>query len=156
MDVLPQRAQALAHAFHEQNVKLIWRETMSTTTPVGTAPTQPEARPATRRLKRGQVLGGILLLALIALTILAAFGPFPWQLLGQGMLLLTIVIVVLLTLGVLITALIIAAITRNRTRILPWSQRLLRLALVLLILLVGAATAVVGSVHKRRTHACSS
>ena len=58
---------------------------MSTTTPtVGTAPTPSEARPASRRLKRGQVIGGILLLALIALTILAAFGPFPWQLLGQG------------------------------------------------------------------------
>jgi hypothetical protein len=118
---------------------------MSTTPTVRTAPTQPEARPASRRLKRGQVIGGILLLALIALTILAAFGPFPWQLLGQGMLLLSIVIVVLLTLGVLITTLIVAAMTRNRIRILPWSQRLLHLALVLLILLIGAATAVVGS-----------
>jgi len=86
-----------------------------------------------------------LLLALIIVTILAAFGPFPWQLLGQGMLLLAVVFVVLLALGVLITTLVIAAITRKRTRILPWAQRLLRLALVFLILLVGAATAVVGS-----------
>jgi pimeloyl-ACP methyl ester carboxylesterase len=145
MDVLPQRAQALVPALHELNVKLVWRNTMSTTTPVGIAPTQPEARPASQRLKRGQVIGGIFLLTLIALTILAAFGPFPWQLLGQGMLLLTILVVVLLTLGVLLITLLIAAITRHRTRILPWSQRLLRLALVLLILLVGAATAVVGS-----------
>jgi len=117
---------------------------MSTPT-VGTALTQPEARPASRRLKRWQVIGGILLLALIIVTILAAFGPFPWQLLGQGMLLLAVVFVVLLALGVLITTLVIAAITRKRTRILPWAQRLLRLALVFLILLVGAATAVVGS-----------
>ncbi len=117
---------------------------MSTTT-VGTAPTQPEARPALRRLKRWQVIGGILLLALITVTILAAFGPFPWQLLGQGVLLLAIAVVVLLALGVLITTLVIAAITRKRTRIMPWFQRLLRLALVLGILLVGLATAVVGS-----------
>ncbi len=115
------------------------------TSTVGTAPTQPEAIPSIRHLRRGQVIGGILLLALISITILAAFGPFPWQLLGQGMLLLAIVIVVLLAFGVLITTLVIAAITRQRTRILPWSQQLLRLALVLGILLVGAATAMLGS-----------
>jgi len=41
------------------------------------------------------------LLALVAMVVLAAFGPFPWQLLGQGTLLLSVVVVVLLALGVL-------------------------------------------------------
>src|SRR6266487_1186826 len=109
---------------------------MSTTT-VGNAPTQPEARPSLRHLRRGQVIGGILLLALIAVVVLAAFGPFPWQLLGQATLLLSVVVVVLLALGALLITLGIAAITRRRTRILPWRGRLLRLVLVLGILLVG-------------------
>ncbi|SRR6266487_230952 len=117
---------------------------MSTTT-VGNAPTQPEARPSLRHLRRGQVIGGILLLALIAVVVLAAFGPFPWQLLGQATLLLSVVVVVLLALGALLITLGIAAITRRRTRILPWRGRLLRLVLVLGILLVGLTGTMFGS-----------
>jgi pimeloyl-ACP methyl ester carboxylesterase len=117
---------------------------MSTTT-VGNAPTQPETRPTFRRLRRGQVLLGVLLLALMTIVVLASFGPFSWQLLGQGTLLLAIVVVVLLALGVLLITLVIASITRKRTSILPWLQRLLRLSLVLGILLVALGAAVVGS-----------
>jgi len=86
-----------------------------------------------------------LLLALIAVVVLAAFGPFPWQLLGQATLLLSVVVVVLLALGALLITLGIAAITRRRTRILPWRGRLLRLVLVLGILLVGLTGTMFGS-----------
>jgi pimeloyl-ACP methyl ester carboxylesterase len=115
------------------------------TTIVGTPPTQREARPSIRRLRRGQIIGGVLLLALLIVVILAAFGEPLWQVLGTGVLLLAVAVVVLLALGTLVITLVIAAITRRRTRILPWLQRLLRLFLVLLILLVGVASAVVGS-----------
>lgn len=60
---------------------------MSTPT-VGTAPTQQEARPAFQRLQRGHVMGGVLLLALMTLVLLTAFGEPLWQLLGFGTLLL--------------------------------------------------------------------
>ena len=117
---------------------------MSTTT-VGTPPTQPEARPAFRRLRRGQVIRGVLLLALLLVVILAAFGEPLWQVLGTGILLLSVVVVVLLALGALVIALGIAAITRKRTSMMPWLKRSFRLLLVLGILLVGGASAVVGS-----------
>lgn len=117
---------------------------MSTTT-VGNTPAQPEARPTFRRLRRGQVIVGILLLALITVVVLAAVGPFPWQLLGTGTLLLAVVVVVLLALVVLLITLVVAAITRKRTRIKPWLGRLSRLLLALVILLVGVAGAAVGS-----------
>jgi pimeloyl-ACP methyl ester carboxylesterase len=114
------------------------------TTIVGKTPTQSEIRPALH-LQRRQIIRGILLFALITVVVLTAFGTPLWQLLGTGILLLSFVVVVLLILGVLLITLGIAAITRKRTRILPWMQRLLRLLLVLGILLVGAAGAVVGS-----------
>ena len=117
---------------------------MSTTT-VGTTPTQREARPSIRRPPRGQVIRGVLLLALLIVVILAAFGEPLWQLLGTGILLLAVAVVVLLALGALLITLGIAAITRRRTRIRPWLERCFRLLLVLLILLVGVAGAVVGS-----------
>ncbi len=117
---------------------------MSTTT-VGNTPPQPEIRPATRHLRRWQVIGGILLLALLVVMVLAAFGSPPWQVIGTGTLLLAIVVVVLLALGVLLITLGIAIITRKRTRIMPWLQRLLRLSLVLGILLAGVAGAVISS-----------
>lgn len=85
------------------------------------------------------------ILALVGLVSLAAVGPFPWQLLGQGALLLTVAIVVLIALAILLITLGVAAITRRRTRIQPWMGRLLRLSLVLGILLVGLAGAVIGS-----------
>jgi pimeloyl-ACP methyl ester carboxylesterase len=115
------------------------------TTIVGTTPTQREARPAFRRLRRGQVIGGVLLLALLIVVILAALGEPLWQLLGTGILLLSVVVVVLLALGALVIALFVAALTRKRTRILPWLERFFRLLLVLGILLLGVASAVVGS-----------
>ena len=115
------------------------------TTIVGNAPTQPGARPAFRRPPRWQVIGGILLLALLTVVLLASFGPFPWQLLGQATLLLSVVVVVLLALGALLITLGVAASPRRRTRILPWAQRFVRLSLVLLILLGGVGGAVIGS-----------
>jgi pimeloyl-ACP methyl ester carboxylesterase len=117
---------------------------MSTTT-VGNAPTQPAARPAFQRLRRGQIILGILLLVLMTLVFLTAVASPLWQLLGFGALLLAAVIVVLLALGVLLIILGIAATTRTRTRIMPWLGRLLRLSLVLLTLIVALATAMVGS-----------
>jgi len=117
---------------------------MSTTT-VGTTPTQQEPRPAFHRLQRGQVIGGILLLALITIVVLTAFGEPMWQLLGFGTLLLSVVIVVLLALGVLLITLGIAAITRRRTRIMPWLGRFFRLLLVLGALLAALAGAMFGS-----------
>jgi pimeloyl-ACP methyl ester carboxylesterase len=85
------------------------------------------------------------ILTLVAVVSLAAVGPFPWQLLGQGMLLLTVAVVVLIVLAILLITLGVAAVTRRRTRILPWMGRLLRLSLVLGILLVGLGGAVIGS-----------
>jgi pimeloyl-ACP methyl ester carboxylesterase len=117
---------------------------MSSTTMENT-PVQREARPTFLRLRRGQIIGGALLLALMIVMVLAAFGPFPWQLLGQGTLLLAVVIVILLALGTLLITVVIAAITRRGPRILPWMKRFLRLSLVLLILLVGVIGAVFGS-----------
>jgi hypothetical protein len=117
---------------------------MSTTT-VGTTPAQREARPSIRRPRRGQVIGGVLLLALLIVVILAAFGEPLWQVLGTGILLLAVAVVVLLALGALVITLVIAAVTRRRTRVMPWLERSFRLLLVLLILLVGVAGAVVGS-----------
>src|SRR5437764_7316063 len=109
---------------------------MSTTT-MGNAPTQQEARPTFRRLRRGQVILGVLLLALIVVVVLTAFGPLLWQIIGLGTLLVAFAIVVLIALGVLLITLVIAAIIRKRRRILPWLQRLLRLFLVLGTLLVA-------------------
>lgn len=85
------------------------------------------------------------ILALVVVVALAAFGPFPWQLLGQGIVLLSVVVVVLLALGALLITLLIAAITRRRARIQPWLQRTVRLSLVLGILLVGVVGATLGS-----------
>lgn len=112
---------------------------------VGDAPTQQTIQTAHRRLWRGQILLGLLLFALVAVMLLAALGPFPWQLLGQVILLLAVVIVVLLVLGSSLITLGVAAITRERKRILPWTQRLLRLSLALLTLLVAVVGATVGS-----------
>jgi pimeloyl-ACP methyl ester carboxylesterase len=97
------------------------------------------------RLTRRWVWRSLGFLALVAIVALATFGPFPWQLLGQATLLLSVVVVVLLALGALLITLGVAAITRRRTRILPWTQRLGCLSLVLLILLVGVADATFGS-----------
>ena len=85
------------------------------------------------------------ILALVVVVALAAFGPFTWQLLGQGIVLLSVVVVVLLVLGTLFITLLIAAITRRRARIQPWFRRFVRLSLVLGILLVGVVGATVGS-----------
>ena len=103
------------------------------------------------RLTRRWVWRMLGLFALLAIVVLAAFGPFPWQLLGQATLLLSVVVVVLLALGALLITLGVAAITRRRTRILSWAQRLVRLSLVLLILLVGVIGATLGSQCPRDT-----
>lgn len=97
------------------------------------------------RFRRRWVWRSLGLLALVAMVILAAFGPFPWQLLGQATLLLSVVVVVVLALGALLITLGVAAITQRRTRVLPWARRLVRLSLVLVILLVGLAGTVFGS-----------
>ena len=91
------------------------------------------------------------ILALVVVVALAAFGPFPWQLLGQGILLLSVVVVVLLALGALLMTLLIAAITRRRARIQLWLQRVVRLSIVLGILLVGVVGAIVGSQWRAST-----
>jgi hypothetical protein len=78
-------------------------------------------------------------------VVLAAFGPYPWQLLGQVILLLSVVVDVLLALCALLITLGVAAITRRRMRILPWMERLVRLSLVLLTLIVTMAAAMFGS-----------
>ena len=85
------------------------------------------------------------LLAMVVVTILAAFGRAQWQILGFGMLLLSVVVVVLLALVALLITLGIAAITRRRTRILPWLGLRLRLSIVLVTLTVAVAGAVIGS-----------
>lgn len=85
------------------------------------------------------------ILALVVVVALAAFGPFTWQLLGQGIMLLSVVVVVLLVLGTLFITLLIAAITRRRARIQSWFRHFVRLSLVLGILLVGVVGATVGS-----------
>ena len=108
-------------------------------------PTQPEARSVFRRLRRGQIIGGVLLLALLIVMVLTAFGEPVWQLLGFGTLLLSVVLIVLLALGVLLITLVIAAITRKRTRTMPWLERFFRLLLVLGALLAALASAMFGS-----------
>jgi hypothetical protein len=90
-------------------------------------------------------MGGILLLALLVVMVLTAEGSPLWQLLGFGTFLLAVVIVVLLALGVLLITLVSAAITRTRTRSMPWLERLFRLLLVLGTLLAALAGAMIGS-----------
>jgi pimeloyl-ACP methyl ester carboxylesterase len=85
------------------------------------------------------------LLALVAVTILAAFGTAQWQIIGSGTLLIAVIVVVLLALGALLITLGITAITRRRTRILSWTGRLVRLLLVLVTLVVAVASAMIGS-----------
>ena len=123
---------------------------MNTAAPETSAAPGPEPASGKRggprfRLTRRWVWRSLGLLALVAIVVLAAFGPFPWQLLGQWTLLLTVIVVVVLALGVLLITLGVAVITRKRRHILPWAQRLVRLFLVLLILLVGVGGTVVGS-----------
>ncbi len=123
---------------------------MNPATPEAGAVRVPEAASIKRshqqfRQTRRRVWRGMGLLALAAIVLLTAFGPFPWQLLGQATLLLSIGVVVLLVLGMLLVTSGIAAITRERKRILAWIQRLVRLSLVLLILLIGIGGAVIGS-----------
>jgi pimeloyl-ACP methyl ester carboxylesterase len=118
--------------------------------PEANAPLVPPAEQVTNahrpaRTTRHWMWKGLGILALIAVVSLAAIGPFPWQLLGQGALLLTVAVVVLIALAILLITLGVAVITRRRTRILPWLERLLRLSLVLGILLVGLISAVIGS-----------
>src|SRR5436305_13185923 len=55
------------------------------------------------------------LFALLAMVVLAAFGPFPWQLLGQATLLLSVGVFVLLALGAPVMTLGGGAIRRRRT-----------------------------------------
>jgi hypothetical protein len=114
-------------------------------TPLAPAAEQVTNAPRPVRTTRRWIWKGLGILALVAVVSLAAIGPFPWQLLGQGALLLTVAVVVLIALAILLITLGVAAITRRPTRILPWLQRLLRLSLVLGILLVGLAGAVIGS-----------
>ncbi len=97
------------------------------------------------RLTRRWVWRMLGLLALLAIVVLAALGPLPWQLLGQGMLLLVVAIGVLIALALLLIAGSIAAITRKRTAVRPWLERSLRMIIVLLILLVGVVSATLGS-----------
>jgi hypothetical protein len=86
-----------------------------------------------------------LLLVLLIVVALTAFGPPLWQFLGTGIFLLSLAVVVLLSLGVLLFTLLIAGITSKRKRVRPWTQRLLRLFLVLVVLMVAVATATLGS-----------
>ena len=115
------------------------------TTSVRNTPTQQEARPAFRHLRRGHVITGVLLLVLLIVVALTAFGSPLWQLLGTGMFLLSLAVVVLLSLGVLLFTVLMAAITRKRKRIQPWTQRLLHLFLVLVVLMVAVTAATLGS-----------
>lgn len=108
-------------------------------------PTQQEVRMAGRRLRRRQIVIGLLLFVLVTIIVLAAFGPFPWQLLGQVLLLLAVIVVVLLVVGSSLVTLGVATFRRERKRILPWAQRVLRLSLALLTLLVAVVGATVGS-----------
>ena len=85
------------------------RSTMSTTS-VRNTPTQQEARPAFRHLRRGHVITGVLLLVLLIVVALTAFGSPLWQVLGTGMFLLSLAVVVLLSLGVLLFTVLMAAI----------------------------------------------
>jgi pimeloyl-ACP methyl ester carboxylesterase len=129
---------------------IVMSNIMNSATPEASATLVPDAASIKRphqpfRRTRRWVWRGLGLLALIGMVILAAFGPFPWQILGQATLLLSVVVVVLLTLGALLIMLGVTIFTRTRTRILPWTQRLVRLSLVLLILLVGMGGAVIGS-----------
>src|SRR5256885_15909576 len=62
---------------------------MNTAAPETSAALVPEAASSKRtgprfRLTRRWVWRSLGLLALVAMVVLAAFGPFPWQLLGQG------------------------------------------------------------------------
>lgn len=115
------------------------------TTGIGNAPVQQNIQTAGRRWQGGQILLGLLLFALVAVMLLAAFGPFPWQILGQVILLLAVIVVVLLVAANSLITLGVAAITRQRKRIVPSTQRLLRLSLALLALLVAVVGATVGS-----------
>jgi pimeloyl-ACP methyl ester carboxylesterase len=85
------------------------------------------------------------LLALFIMVVLAAFGPFPWQLLGQASLLLAVVVVAVLAVAVLLIMFGITTVTRQSGRIVPWTQRLMRLTLTLSILLVALVGATIGS-----------
>jgi pimeloyl-ACP methyl ester carboxylesterase len=117
-------------------------ETSATLVPDAASGKRPGHRLRLTRRLVWRVLG---LLALVAMVVLGAFGPFPWQILGQATLLLSVVVVVVLTIGLLLITLSVATIARRRTRVLPWVQRSLRLSLALFILLVGVVGATLGS-----------
>jgi pimeloyl-ACP methyl ester carboxylesterase len=109
-------------------------------------PAQEHAPPPVwRRWTRGQIIGGVLLLALLLNVIVAAFGTPVSQALGTVLLLLSFAVLVLLTLGGLVITLLVAATSREDAPVAPWVQRLTRLGVTWVVLLVALGAVAVGS-----------
>jgi hypothetical protein len=110
---------------------------------------------AFRRPRRRQIVVGILAVALLLVVVLAAFGVPSLQLLSTGILVLSLAVVMLLAVGALVVALLLALGRRERppvTSVRPWLQRATRLASVGAVLLVGLGAVAVGS----QAHASTS
>lgn len=119
------------------------------------APDHQERGPTLRRPRRRQIVVGILAVALLLVVVLAAFGVPSLQLLSTAILALSLTVVVLLAVGALVVALLVALLTRERrsvTSVGPWLQQASRLAIVGAVLLVGLGAVAVGSqVHASTT-----
>ncbi len=115
-------------------------------TPVLERPPIPQgAAPPVLQVRRGQVIVGVLLFALLVVVALAAFGAPVLQLLGTGILVLSLAVVVLLAGGAGVIAVLVTAMRRERGQLLPWLWRASRFAVTVAVLLVGLGVAAVES-----------
>lgn len=112
------------------------------------APVRHEAGPPVRRVRRGQVIGDILVLALLVVVLFAAFGAPLLQLLSTPILALSLAGVVLLAFGALVAALLVVVASRDRPQVAqtqPWLRRASRLAIAGVVLLASLGAVALGS-----------
>jgi hypothetical protein len=108
------------------------------------SPVQHERRSLLDHPRSGQIIVGALLLLLLVVAALAAFGAPLLQLAGTG-LLLAIALVVLFAVGAGVVALVAWTVTHKRQRTAPWFRRSVHLAVALAALLLALGGAAVGS-----------
>jgi pimeloyl-ACP methyl ester carboxylesterase len=100
---------------------------------------------ASWRPRRNQVVVGALLLILLLIALVAAFGSPVWQLLSMAMLVLALAITALLATSMLAVAGGIRAFGQARAQSMTWLQRASRLAIAVATVLIVLGGVAIGS-----------
>src|SRR5690349_21760030 len=99
-------------------------------------PVLQEGGTSSWRPSRGQVIVGALLLILLLVGLVAAFGSPVWQLLSTATLVLALGVMALVVIGLFVVAGLIRASKHERTQSMVWLQRASRLAIAMATVLV--------------------